>query len=55
MSPFEWECNWIDNNIHHYESLTHAFLVKRNIYRRYRRNALIARLRVLRAAVRLLK
>jgi tRNA A-37 threonylcarbamoyl transferase component Bud32 len=54
MSPLDWEHNWIDNNLHRYESLAHAALVKRNIAKRYRRNALIARLRVLRAAVRVL-
>lgn len=55
MSPLAWEHNWIDNNLHRYESVTHAELVKRNIAKRYYRNALIAKLRVLRAAVRLLK
>lgn len=54
MSPLAWEHNWIDNNLHHYESLTHAALVKRNIANRYYRNAIIAKLRVLRAAVRIL-
>lgn len=55
MSPLAWEHHWIDNNLHRYESVAHAELVKRNIAKRYRRNAIIARLRVLRAAARLLK
>ena len=48
----EWEFNWIDQNTHHYNSLEHVQCVKINIKNRYRRVAIIRRLRELKSSKR---
>ncbi len=35
-----WEFDWIDKNVHRYDSVEHAELVKTNIKYRYRKNAI---------------
>jgi tRNA A-37 threonylcarbamoyl transferase component Bud32 len=44
----EWEFNWIEQNTHLYNSIEHVALVKSNIAKRYRRNAIIVKWRELR-------
>lgn len=39
----QWGFNWIDENTHLYNSVEHVTLVKNNIARRYRRNAILKR------------
>jgi tRNA A-37 threonylcarbamoyl transferase component Bud32 len=44
----QWEFSWIDQNTHFYNGVEHIALVKANIAKRYRRNAILMRWRELR-------
>lgn len=45
----KWELEWVDKNIHLYDSPLHAEAVKRNIEKRYAILALQARIKELEA------
>jgi len=46
-AALQWELDWIDNNVHRYDSPLHAESVKRNIEKRYHIKDLQQEIRVL--------